>query len=311
MMSALDIIIVNWNSGNQLVDCVNSVLEFASELLGRIIIVDNASADNSISKLPLSQKLQIINSQTNLGFAKACNLGAKYAKSDFLLFLNPDAKLMANSLEKTLDFLRQASSAKIGICGICLLNEEGVVQHGCARFPTWWSFIGKGLVLDRILPTYFPPHFMVEFDHKTNREVDQVIGAFFIVRRSAFDELGGFDERFFVYFEELDFCLRAKKSGWLTFYFAEASAYHKGGGVSEQVKAHRLFYYLKSQTLFCFKHLNFFQAASVLLIVLLPELAARLGRSLLRASFKEFLDTIKGYCWFVKSIPQILKVALK
>src|SRR6185503_16033407 len=109
----------------------------------------------------------------------------------------------------------------------------------CARFPTPGRFFAKMLGLDRILPGIFPSHFMTEWDHATNREVDQVMGAFFLVRRSAYEALAGFDERFFVYFEEVDFALRARARGWSTYYLTQARAYHEGGGSTKQIRPAR------------------------------------------------------------------------
>src|SRR5205823_7218964 len=134
----------------------------------------------------------------------------------------------------------------IGIAGIQLLDADGRIARTCARFPTPGRFFSKMLGLDTILPAAFAPHFMVEWDHNHNREVDQVMGAFFLVRRSVFEALGGFDERFFVYFEEVDFSLRARKLGWRTFYLSVAQAYHWGSGpVTKPAQATRLFYSLR------------------------------------------------------------------
>src|SRR5207245_5442374 len=127
----------------------------------------------------------------------------------------------------------------------------------CARFPTPRRFLSSILGLDRALPAMFPPHFMVEWNHEESQEVDQVMGAFFLVRRSVFEALGGFDERFFVYFEEVDFSLRARKLGWRTFYLSVAQAYHLGSGlVTKPAQAARLFYSLRSRILYAYKHFN-------------------------------------------------------
>ena len=110
------------------------------------------------------------------------------------------------------------------------------------------------LGLDRLWPHRFPSHFMTDWDYRENREVDQVSGAFFLVRRKVFEELNGFDERFFMYFEDLDFAYRAKQAGWRSFYLADAQAVHFGGGASYQVKGKRLYYVLNSRALYVAKH---------------------------------------------------------
>ncbi len=97
---------------------------------------------------------------------------------------------------------------------------------------------------------------MLDWDHRQNREVDHAMGSFFLVRNILFKKLQGFDERYFVYLEDLDFSLRAKQAGFVSYYFTDAAAYHKGGGTSEQIKARRLFYSLHSRILYWYKHFN-------------------------------------------------------
>src|SRR5660398_194498 len=109
----------------------------------------------------------------------------------------------------------------------------------CARFPCVSGFLAHAVGLDRSFPRL--GHFMAEWDHLANRQVDHVIGAFFLVRRGLFEQLQGFDERFFVYFEDVDFSCRAKQSGWKSYYLADTQAFHAGGGTSNQVKAQRSF----------------------------------------------------------------------
>lgn len=146
---------------------------------------------------------------------------------------------------------------------------------------------------------------MTEWEHTCTRQVDQVMGAFFLIRHSVFVLLDRFDERFFVYFEEVDLSLRAKQQGWRSVYLAEAQAYHKGGGVSEQVKAHRLFYSLRSRILYAFKHFNRIAAWTVSFITLVIEPMTRLIRGLVRRSPGEVSDTARGFAMLWKDAPRI------
>ncbi len=151
---------------------------------------------------------------------------------------------------------------------------------------------------------------MKEWDHGSNREVDQVMGAFFLVRRKVFEAFGGFDERFFVYFEDVDISFRARKEGWRSVYLCEAQAFHKGGGSSEQVKAKRLFYVLRSRILYGFKHFGFLPGTGLLLGTLLIEPFARLVWHIAHRTGSEVLATLGGYVLLFVDIPKILKRAL-
>jgi GT2 family glycosyltransferase len=297
-MISIDIIIVNWNAGRQLYDCLKSItaIDCKGFELSRVVVVDNASTDGSIEDIQkLGLPLTLIRNAENRGFATACNQGAKGSTTDYLLFLNPDTRLFADSVSKPIHFMEGPENEKIGICGIKLIDDDGEVNRTCARYPTACMFFSKMLGLDRMFPRIFPSHFMTEWDHNENRVVDQVMGAFFLVRRSLSEKLRGFDERFFIYFEEVDFSFRASQIGWSSFYFADAKSYHRGGGSSEQVKAKRLFYSLRSRILYGHKHLGSFSATGLTLGTLFLEPFARLTLGIVRRSGKEILETLKAY----------------
>jgi GT2 family glycosyltransferase len=145
---------------------------------------------------------------------------------------------------------------------------------------------------------------MAEWDHAQTRQVDQVIGAFFLVRRGLFESLHGFDERFFVYFEEVDFAYRARQAGWLSVYLADAQAFHAGGGTSNQVKARRLFYSLRSRLLYAFKHFSWTGAVGVLLATLLLEPVSRTALALFRHSWAGLKETWAAYGMLWRWLPQ-------
>jgi len=198
---------------------------------------------------------------------------------------------------------------QIGIAGVQLVDDDGRVSRTCARLPTPGRFLTKMLGLDRALPNVFPSHFMTEWDHRGNRAVEQVIGAFLLVRRSLFDRLGGFDERFFVYFEEVDLSARARALGYGTFYLGDVQAYHRGGGVSERVKDHRLFYSLRSRILYAYKHFGWWSATGVTVATLLVEPVARLTLAASRGSLEELWATIRAYAMLLDAMPRTLKTA--
>ncbi len=306
----LDIIIVNWNSGVQLRQCLASIA--SADLIGftlsRVCVVDNASKDNSLNEIrQFGLPLCIIRNNRNLGFAKACNQGAEGSQADYLLFLNPDVRLFKNSLKIPIAFMEQCKNEKIGICGIQLVDEKGRISRTCARFPKPYDFWVRILGLDKLFPAFFRSYFMKEWDHRTTRIVDHVIGAFYLVRRSIFEKLGGFDERFFVYFEDLDFSYRAYKSGWKSVYLSTVQAYHKGGGTSEQIKAKRLFYSLQSRILYGYKHFSIFSATFLMLGVIFVEFLMRLILATVRCSAREIGQTVHAYALLVHAFPFIIK----
>jgi GT2 family glycosyltransferase len=263
--------------------------------LESVIVVDNGSTDGSLAPVEalggLPFELRIIRNQTNLGFAAACNQGAAATTCEYLLFLNPDARLLDDSLSAPIGFMEQPANSGIGICGIRLVDEHGNLSTSAARFPTLRVMAGKTLGLCRLFPRAFPRHFLTSAELTTSCIVDQVIGAFFLIRRSVFDLCGGFDERFFVYFEEVDLSLRAKQLGFQSFFLSDAAAVHKGEGCSERIKATRLFYSLRSRLLYGGKHYSC-PGFIVLIALTAVELPLRLATT---GSLSDMRNTLSAY----------------
>jgi GT2 family glycosyltransferase len=289
----ITIITVNWNAGHQLRACIDSITQHSHGLVKQTIVVDNGSEDGSETSIEDLTNVTLIRTGTNLGFGKACNLGAQQAQSDYLLFLNPDAALYADTLPKALAYMQDPANVEVGICGVQLQFETGQLSRSCARFPSTSGFVAHALGVDRFIPRL--GHAMTEWDHRQTRVVDQVIGAFFLVRSELFNALHGFDERFFVYFEEVDFSYRARQAGWHSVYLADAQAFHAGGGTSNQVRARRLFYSLRSRLMYAFKHFTLVGAIAVLLATFLIEPVSRSVQALLRRSWSSLEETWTGY----------------
>jgi GT2 family glycosyltransferase len=298
----VSIIIVNWNSGPQLQDCIASISQHVRRLVEKVIVVDNGSMDGSDTSVENISDVTLIRAGINLGFGKACNLGAQHAKSEYLLFLNPDAALYLDTLSKALAFMQDPANSAAGICGVRLLDGAGHVSRSCARFPSAVGFVAHAVGLDRFFPRL--GHFMAEWDHGQTRVVDHVIGAFFLVRREVFDTLNGFDERFFVYLEDLDFSYRASQAGWKSVFLADAQAFHAGGGSSKHIKARRLFYSLRSRLLYAFKHFSWAGAWAVLLTTLLIEPVSRSVLAITRLSWSGLRETWSAYAMLWLWLPQ-------
>jgi len=305
----IDIVIVNWNAGTQLLDAVTSVVQYHYGLVSSIVIVDNASTDDSLAQVEALVnrpfQIQIVRNQANRGFGAACNQGAALATSEYLLFLNPDMRLFEDSLSKPIHFMQQPSNSGIGICGIKLVDEEGRASTSAARFPTLNVMAGQTLGLSKWIPGLFPAHLLTSDILKESGVVDQVIGAFFLIRKSVFVRCEGFDERFFVYFEEVDLALRVKKLGYSSYFFSDAAAFHKGGGCSDQIKATRLFYSLRSRILYAKKNYASIEYVGLILLTAI-ELPMRLAQGVIRTSWKDIHNTFIAYgqllAFFIKGI---------
>ena len=311
-MPTLSIVIVNWNSGRQLASCLASVPPAVTPALrlDRVIVVDNASTDGSADHLPgAGLPLRIERNEVNRGFAAACNQGAALTAAEYLLFLNPDVRLFPEALQVPIAYLEHAEHAQVGICGIQLVDEQQRVAPSCARFPSPGNFLAAMVGLDRLLPGRCSPHYLAEREHQASADVDQVMGAFFLVRAALFRALNGFDERFFVYYEEVDFSLRAHEAGWKSRYLAEVRAFHRGEGTTDQIRGRRLFLSLRSRLLYCFKHFGTSAATAVLVGTLFVEPVTRSLLALRRRGWLGVRETVTGSLALWRSLPDILRVA--
>jgi N-acetylglucosaminyl-diphospho-decaprenol L-rhamnosyltransferase len=302
MASSLDIIIVNWNSGAHLRRCLESIRSASRggfELL-RVVVVDNASSDGSADQQTRDVPLTIIRNEANRGFAVACNQGAKDSRASYLLFLNPDVVLTAEALSVAVRFMESGRNSQVAVSGVQLLNDKGQIAPSCSRFPTPRHFFVKMFGLNHLFPARFHESLMHDWSHGESRPVDIVMGALFLVRQQVFAALNGFDEDFFVYYEEVDFLSRVRSAGWQSYYLTTAQAYHKGGGCSYQATSERLFYLLRSRIIYCRKRFDPMSAAGVILASLLIEPFSRIAYAAARARISEISDTLKAYAMLLK-----------
>lgn len=306
----LDIVIVNWNSDHYLHDCLESIAMASLEgfKLGRVVVVDNNSSDDSlegVDSLPIP--LEIIYNSENKGFGAACNQGAAIGESKYILFLNPDTVLQRNSLRVPLLFMEDESNQNVGTCGIQLLDNNKVVARHCARFLTPFQITIQVFGMNKIQALKrFGTH-MSEWDHLSDRFVNHVIGAFFFTRRAVFVSIDGFDERFFVYLEDIDYSFRLNQKGWETKYLTAAQAFHEGGGASKQIKATRLFYSLRSRLLYFKKHFSSHKFIFVFFLTIVVEPFIRVFYAIVRINFSEAKAVLLGYGMLFKNLINIME----
>jgi len=313
-MKSFDIVIVNWNSGIQLKECIESIKD-ANKIhctLNEIVVVDNASSDNSIALLNTKQEnLRIIKNNENLGFGKACNQGAKNLKSDFILFLNPDMLIFEDTFLNLFTYIEKNDSSDIGVYGIQLLDSKNNIQRSCARIPNLWNMIVRSTGLNKLNNKIFKTYALDDWEHNTTKDAEHIMGAFYLIKTDLFDKLNGFDERYFVYIEDLDLSKRLLDSGHKLRYVTESQAYHKGGGTSENVKAKRLFYSTRSRLIYAFKHFGIFQGVFLLLFTFTIEPITRTLFLVLKGKFSEIIENLKGFGMLYKNTFNIIKIGLK
>ena len=302
------IVIVNWNSGPQLEHCLTSVSQVNFPGSVSVVVVDNASSDGSetcVERLAAAGHcMTLVRAGGNLGFGKGCNLGVKHFLDaggvvDFVLFLNPDTVLEPDTLTR-LCAAPQIQDPETAIFGVQLLDAAGVT-HSCSNFPTALNFWCKITGLSRVLPRQgWAQHHMSGFNHLNSRTVDQVMGAFLMIRWHVFQKLNGFDPQFFVYFEEVDLCLRARKDGYRTWFEASSKAWHRGGGTTEAVKGFRLYLSLSSRLRYFRKNHATWEYIAIWMLSFGIEPVARATHLALWGRFGEFRDLIECYGHFVR-----------
>lgn len=296
MKPSLDIVIVNWNSGPQLRACLESIAaaELSALDLQRVVVVDNASQDGSADGMAIpALPLNVLRNANNRGFGAACNQGAATSDSDFILFLNPDARVFADTMGSAVRFMQGRGAA--GICGVALEDDDRHIHRSCCRLPKAREFLVKALGLDRLSHGVLRSYAMAEWSHDDTRQVDHVIGAFYLVRRAVYRELRGFDERFFVYLEDLDFSARARAAGSECWFLSSVRAYHRGGGTSNRIKATRLFYSLRSRLQYASKHLTRAGFGLLAIATLSIEPFVRISGAAVKGAWHQIPDTLEAY----------------
>ena len=239
MNTDLSIIIVNWNGGDLLSRCVETIVSSAPRVTYEIVIIDNASTDNSLDQLQQTkaaalltsnQQLRIFNNSENKGFGAANNQAFDVTDSPFVFLLNLDTEVYAGTIDTLMRTI--VSDPQIGACGPKILNPDGSLQIS-AFFnpPRVWHTILSQLKLYYLLPPGFRGELLLgrHWDHNRQRAVPMLSGAAILARRQMIEEVGGFDERFHMYSEDNEWCWRITQSPWKLVFEPEAVVLHHGG----------------------------------------------------------------------------------
>lgn len=305
----LSVIIVNYNVRafleNALISCRKSLIGIESE----VIVVDNASDDGSVEivrqKFP---DVRLMANDRNVGFAAANNLALRECKGDYIVLLNPDTIVQEDTFQVMVEFLK--SHPEVGLAGCKILNPDGTLQLACRRsFPTPWVAFTKVVGLSKVFPhsALFARYNLAYLDPDQSYEVDAISGSFMVLRRAVYDQVGGLDEQFFMYGEDLDWCYRIKSSGWKISYVHTTRIIHYKGESARRSDIDEVKLFYRAMRIFVQKHFkrSLFWDTILRMGIALREWLAFFGRIIrvMGATVLDFLlincSLIVGeYLWF-------------
>lgn len=235
MKADVAIVIVTYNSAGEIEECLESVFSQRKSVTQQVVVVDNDSKDDTVelvrSRFP---QAELVIPGKNLGFAAGVNLGARHADAEFVLLLNPDTVILDNAVDKIVDFARKNPGH--GLYGGRTLNPDGSVEpSSCWGEPTLWSMAMFAFGLTTMFPKnpLLDPESLGNWQRDTAREVGVITGCYLLAPKEVWDGLGGMDERYFMYGEDVDFAMRAKRAGYRPIICPEATLLHEGGKSSE------------------------------------------------------------------------------
>lgn len=257
--------------------CLFSIFQQNFNFTYEVIVIDNNSGDGTVEMVQTDfPQVRLIASKVNLGFARASNLGLKRAQGKFLLLLNPDTKLVDNSLNKALRLI--SKEPEIGVLGAKLLNYDLTVQTSVRHFP---RFLDHFLMMFKLHHLFTLRHYLaLDFDYSKIQTVDQVMGAFFLIKRELIEQIGYLDEGYYIWFEEVDYCQRVHQAGFEVVYFPETKIIHYDGASFKQIwnfkqqlifQESRLRYIKKHQTIFSYLVILILTPISWLLSLIFPK----------------------------------------
>jgi GT2 family glycosyltransferase len=231
----LSVIIVTWNGKKYALECLDSLRALNTKLVLEVIVVDNASSDGTPDAIAQDYpEVKLFRNPANLGFAKANNIGIAACTGEYVALVNSDVVIPPGCFEKMVDYMN--AHADIGLLGPRMLSPDGTVGQSVNRLPTVWNYLCFALGLHSMVPhsKLFGGYLMAHYAYDKTEDVEVLTGWFWMAPRKAVEQVGGLDERFFMYGEDLDWSYRFLKAGWRVVFFAEAEALHYGAASSGQ-----------------------------------------------------------------------------
>jgi GT2 family glycosyltransferase len=299
-------LIVNWNTRQDLLDCLASVMDNPPICPFEILVFDNASADDSAEAVATYYpRVHLVASPENLGFGRANNRVATLANGEYWLLLNPDTVVYPNAIDQLLHYISQ--HPRVAAVGPRLLNSDGSLQLSIWRRPTLFSEWWRLFHLDGIFPLSEYPSSIL--NSKLPQHVDILHGACLLLRREAVQNMVLFDEDYFVYSEEIDLCDRLSQAGWELHWVPEAVVIHKGGQSTRQVADAMFIELYRNKTKFFRKRRGKLIAKLYKLILLEAALARYLTVQTLRLlrhdRHKQWMDAARQYGLLIAALPSL------
>jgi GT2 family glycosyltransferase len=229
----VSVVIVSWNARGYLVQCLNSLSSEVCRYPMEIVVVDNASSDGSAESVAHEfPHVHLIRNSSNLGFAKANNIGISSSSGQYVCLVNSDVKVKPDCITRLVEYCEQHPT--VGIVGPRIIGADGKLQRSCRSFPNLWNMFCRALALDSLFPRsrWFSGFLLYHWSQDCLRHVDILTGCFWLVRRQALAQVGLLDERFFMYGEDMDWCKRFWLRGWQLTFIPSAEAIHYGGASS-------------------------------------------------------------------------------
>ncbi|MDP2683863.1 MAG: glycosyltransferase family 2 protein [bacterium] len=264
----VSIVIVSWNVRDQLKKCIKSIYNNTHNLDYEIFVVDNCSSDHSTEMVQNDySKVKLISNKVNFGFAYACNQAIKKSRGNYILLLNPDTEVKQDSVVKMKDFMQNKKDC--GIAGCKIVNFDGTIQPSVRKFPDIKSHLMILLKIHNFITNSksINSYYLKDFDYSKLQIVDQVMGAFYMIKRRVLQDIGLLDEHFYIWYEEVDLCKRAKLKSWNTYYNPEIEVFHyKGSSFSQVNPLKKQYIFNRSMLYYFFKHENIFKYLVLLLV---------------------------------------------
>lgn len=229
-MAKVSVIIVSWNARDYLKTCLASIRQTGAGVVQEVIVVDNGSSDGSPEMVVAEfSDVHLIRSTENLGFARGNNLGMQHAAGEYFALINSDIVVHPGCLQSLEEFLDTHPS--VALVGPRATGGDGRLQHTCRKLPTVWNTFCEAVTLHRLFPSVpcLAGREMLHWDHDTEESVEVLSGCFWMVRRKVVEQVGGLDERFFFYAEDVDWCKRFRDAGWKVMLAPKATTTHFGG----------------------------------------------------------------------------------
>ena len=252
----LSVIIVNYNVKNLLRDCLLSVQKAAHSIDTEIIVVDNTSSDGSVEMLKAEFKyVKLITNTQNLGFSKANNQGIAQAQGKYILLLNPDTLINKNTFEDCLNFSKQTNNC--GGIGVKMLDANNQFLKESKRgFPTPWASLCRLSILNKLFPNsaLLNGYYLGHLSNDENHQVEVLAGAFIWIKKSIIDEIGGLDETYFMYGEDIDFSYRIQQAGYQNYFLGTVTILHYKGESTDKYSFKHIKYFYDAMKIFSKKH---------------------------------------------------------